>query len=280
MLTYGDSAAGLLLRDRGRVLMQLRARGIQHGGTWSIPGGALMRGESATDAALRETREETGLRRRDLRLTDFRHVAKAEARWTYTTVLARLRKRARGKTLLTTWESERHEWVAVDDVASLNLHPGFAASWPKVRGLLRKPTRVLFVCVGNICRSPLAAVVMRCLADDASVPVHADSTGIWAEVGRGMHPGTAECAARHGLDGSAHIARQLRHADIAAHDVVVSLDPQADAVVRRIASRLDKPPLLLNRPTLNPWNANDDGHEEAYRQVEAVCAEVLATITR
>ena len=47
-------AAGLLVADGGRVLLQLRARWAHPGGTWSIPGGARERGETALQAALRE----------------------------------------------------------------------------------------------------------------------------------------------------------------------------------------------------------------------------------
>jgi protein-tyrosine-phosphatase/8-oxo-dGTP pyrophosphatase MutT (NUDIX family) len=276
MLTWGSSAAGLLIRDRGRVLMQQRALGVQYPGTWSIPGGAVAGNESPADAALRETREETGLRLRDVHLTGLSHVAEPVAGWTYTTVLARLRKRARGVQLRPSWEASRHEWVGIEDVDTLPLHRGFAASWPEVRPLLRKPVRVLFVCLGNVCRSPLAEVLLRRMAVEAGAPILVASAGTWAEVRQSMYPATAECATRHGLDGSAHVSRQLVHADIAAHDIVVTLDAMAGEVVQTIADRLDNPPTILVRPALNPWGMDDDAHELAYRQIAATCADVLA----
>lgn len=100
VLTWGArGAAGLIVRDRKRVLLQLRAPWVQYGGTWSIPGGALLPGETAEDAALRETREETALRRRHLHLTERRHVVEPTPGWTYTTVIARLRKSAASSAL-------------------------------------------------------------------------------------------------------------------------------------------------------------------------------------
>jgi protein-tyrosine-phosphatase/ADP-ribose pyrophosphatase YjhB (NUDIX family) len=278
MLTWGSSAAGLLIRDRGRVLMQQRALGVQYPGTWSIPGGAVAGKESPTDAALRETREETGLRRRDLHLTDLSHVAEPVRGWTYTTVVARLRKRARGAQLRPSWEASRHDWVRIEDVDTLPLHPGFAASWPAVRPLLRKPVRVLFICLGNVCRSPLAEVLLRRMVVEAGVPILVASAGTWAEVRQPMYATTAGCAARHGLDGSAHVSRQLVHADIAAHDIIVTLDSKAGEVVRTIADRLDSPPTILGRPAINPWGMDDDTHEVAYRQIAAVCHEVLVAV--
>lgn len=280
MQTWGSSAGGLLVHDRGRVLMQLRAPGVQHGNTWSIPGGAVNFGENVEEAALREAREETGLRRRDLHLTDFRHVAEPVAGWTYTTVVARLRKRARGATLTTTWEATRREWVRIKGVADLALHPGFAASWPTVRSLLDPPVRVLFVCLGNVCRSPLAEVVLRRMAADAGAPILVASAGTWAEVEAGMYADTAACAAGHGLDGSAHVSRQLTPDIVGAADLIVSLDSHAAEIVGRIAERCSPIPDLLVRPAINPWGMDEAAHQLAYEQIAATCAEVLLLLRR
>jgi 8-oxo-dGTP pyrophosphatase MutT (NUDIX family) len=55
------------IRDRGRVLLQLKAEGRFGGGYWNAPGGKLTDGESPVEAAVREVREETGLTVEDLR---------------------------------------------------------------------------------------------------------------------------------------------------------------------------------------------------------------------
>ena len=117
-------AAGLLLAERGRVLLQLRARWAHQGGTWSIPGGARERGESWVDAALREAREELGLSRHDV---DVRGSSRATCGgWTYETVLGvpigvlRLADLA---------ESDGHAWVPADEVEDLPLHPSFRLAW-------------------------------------------------------------------------------------------------------------------------------------------------------
>lgn len=285
MLTWGaHGAAGLLVRDRDRVLMQLRSPWVQHGGTWSIPGGALLPGESAADAALRETQEETGLQRAHLRVSDLRHVAEPVPGWTYTTVVARLRKSARDLgTPAPSGEATLQEWVPVEDVAERNLHPGFAASWPEVRPLLRgplhepvrDPVRVLFVCVGNVCRSPLAEVLLRRMADERGIALEASSAGTLAEVGRGMDDGTAACAQRHGLDGTAHVARQTTDALIRSAEVVVALDLYASAVIYGMLAWVSNPPTVIVRPVLNPWHMEAAFHETAYEQVAAVCDEII-----
>ena len=132
-------AAGLLLRaPRGdgtaAVLLQHRAPWSHQGDTWGLPGGARDSHETAEQAAVREAHEEAGLLA-DL-LTVRTTVVTAEisgatgAHWTYTTVIA---DAAELLETVPNRESSELRWVAVDDVAELPLHPGFAASWERLR---------------------------------------------------------------------------------------------------------------------------------------------------
>ncbi|EGD44658.1 MutT/NUDIX family protein [Nocardioidaceae bacterium Broad-1] len=119
-------AAGLLVVARGHVLLQLRSRHVQLGGTWSIPGGARERGESAQAAAFREAREETGLNPSAVEVVT-EHAASCGG-WIFTTVVATVPTleplpRSYGE------ETAALRWVAADDVETYPLHPGFAASW-------------------------------------------------------------------------------------------------------------------------------------------------------
>ena len=75
------------------------------------------------------------------------------------------------------------------------------------------PYRVCLVCLGNICRSPMAEAVLRAeLAAaglDRAVVVDSAGTGDW-HVGGPMDPGARSALARRGYDGSAHRARQFQ----------------------------------------------------------------------
>lgn len=131
-------AAGLLLVDREaappRVLLQHRAEWTASGGTWGVPGGARDSHETAVEAALRETTEETGVPGRAVR--SFGDMVDDHGGWSYATVLADL---VEPVTLLAQEESVELEWVPVDHVdqhPSRVLHPGFAATWPRLRAQL------------------------------------------------------------------------------------------------------------------------------------------------
>jgi 8-oxo-dGTP diphosphatase len=134
-------AAGLLLRAPGpdgsaAVLLQHRAPWSHQGGTWGLPGGARDSHETVEEAAVREAHEEAGLTAD--RLTVRTTVVTAEvsgaagAFWTYTTVIADAPEQL---VTVPNRESAELRWVAEDEVADLPLHPGFAASWARLRSV-------------------------------------------------------------------------------------------------------------------------------------------------
>lgn len=127
-------AAGLLVwsRDSG-ILMQHRVAWSHFGGTWGIPGGARKKGETAEDAALREAAEEASVPGDSLRVA---HTSVFDLGfWSYTTVIAEALRPFEPR--MGDAESTALRWVAIADVDALPLHPGFAASWPELRGYLR-----------------------------------------------------------------------------------------------------------------------------------------------
>ncbi|OBI10154.1 DNA mismatch repair protein MutT [Mycobacterium sp. E2462] len=134
---YG--AAGLLLRapqadGTPAVLLQHRAVWSHQGGTWGLPGGARDSHETPEETAVREAHEEAGVRAELLAVRATVVTASVAgaggAQWTYTTVVADADE------LLHTvpnGESAEMRWVDENEVADLPLHPGFAASWQRLR---------------------------------------------------------------------------------------------------------------------------------------------------
>lgn len=123
---YG--AAGLLLFSNGHILLQHRAPWTAHGGTWGIPGGSRDDDETPAEAALREAAEETGANIADVTVL-FESVMDL-GWWSYTTIVATTPVQFTPKSDA---ESLSVEWIPVEDVEKLELHPGFAMSWPALR---------------------------------------------------------------------------------------------------------------------------------------------------
>ncbi|MET4053433.1 8-oxo-dGTP diphosphatase [Frigoribacterium sp. PvP054] len=139
-------AAGLLVVDAdGRVLLQHRADWSHFGGTWGLPGGARHHDETAVEGALRESGEEAAVPGDALRLLFSSELDLGF--WSYTTVVARALRSF--EPVVSDPESIALGWVPTDDVAGLPLHPGFAASWPRLREELASEVHVV-VDVANV----------------------------------------------------------------------------------------------------------------------------------
>jgi 8-oxo-dGTP diphosphatase len=114
------------------VLMQHRARWSHQGGTWALPGGAMDEGETPAEAALREADEEVML---DPKLVVPRGLySDVHGGWEYHTVLAQAAEPLR--VYSDAYESDEAVWLPAREVDQLDLHPGFADSWPVLRQAL------------------------------------------------------------------------------------------------------------------------------------------------
>ena len=125
-------AAGLLITDGTQVLLQHRAAWTHEGDTWAVPGGARDSHENPITAALREAVEETSLDPEHIE--PFSEWVDEHGGWSYTTILARSSSRASVRPANA--ESTAIRWWALDEVADLRLHRGFAAAWPTLRELI------------------------------------------------------------------------------------------------------------------------------------------------
>ena len=100
------------------------------------------------------------------------------------------------------------------------------------------PYRVCLVCLGNICRSPMAEAVLRAEVAaaglDGAVVVDSAGTGDW-HVGDTMDPDARAVLAVRGHDGSAHRARQFHPSWLAERDLILAMDSRNLADLRRMA---------------------------------------------
>jgi SPP1 gp7 family putative phage head morphogenesis protein len=132
---YG--AAGLLIRHQGddgktRYLLQKRSVTEDDPGTWSVPGGAALEGESAYDAAFREAQEEMGPL--PASVTPSHHVVDDHGGWAFTTIVCDSPDMFMPDMggAQTPEESSGFAWLTPKEINDLPLHPGFDDSWQAV----------------------------------------------------------------------------------------------------------------------------------------------------
>ncbi len=114
------------------MLLQRRIEWSHHGGTWGLPGGARDSHETPAAAALREAAEECAVPPAAVTVSGmFRD---DHGGWRYDTVLARARQPFTVQAA--SEETIEAAWVPAAEVTALDLHPGFAASWPALAGAL------------------------------------------------------------------------------------------------------------------------------------------------
>jgi len=153
-------------------------------------------------------------------------------------------------------------------------------------------TRILFVCLGNICRSPLAEGVFRALARERGVEdlFEIDSAGV-----SGYHAGSppdrrsAETARRRGVELTGR-SRQLTAGDLRRFDWVIAMDEENLAAIRALEQRAggsarvhrlrewDPEPTGLDVP--DPYYGGPRGFDEVHDIVERSCASLLDHLIR
>ncbi|RPD38812.1 low molecular weight protein-tyrosine-phosphatase [Chitinophaga barathri] len=137
--------------------------------------------------------------------------------------------------------------------------------------------KILMVCLGNICRSPLAEGILRHLSDEAGLGWEIDSagTGNW-HVGHPPDPRSVKVARHYGIDISGLRGRQFQAEDFGHFDriFVMDLDNYRD-VLRKARTEADreKVQLLLDhqQPVPDPWY-DDALFEPVYNLIFNACA--------
>ena len=146
----------------------------------------------------------------------------------------------------------------------------------------RSSLQVLFVCTGNICRSPTAEAVLRELGRKEGVPLHVESRGTHDyHVGEPPDERAQHHARRRGYDLSALRARKLTGRDFKEFDLILAMDQGHLGVLRRMcpAQHASKVRLFMpGRDVPDPYYGGPEGFEQVLDLVEAGCRELLAAI--
>lgn len=145
--------------------------------------------------------------------------------------------------------------------------------------------KVLFVCLGNICRSPMAEAVFRDYVRreglEGKIEVDSAGTGDW-HIGESPHRGTIEILKKYGIDSSGLVARQIQREDMENFDYVVAMDSKNKQDIEalqvkypkaKVVYLLDFVPHTKTKDVPDPYFTGN--FEEVYSLVKDGCKGLL-----
>lgn len=148
-------------------------------------------------------------------------------------------------------------------------------------------TRILFVCLGNICRSPMAEFIFKDLAAKAGrgAEFEAASAGTSSEeYGNPVYPPARRKLAEHGIACAGKTARQLTRADYDRYDLLIGMESRHLSAMRRIyggdpAGKMHRLLDYTARPAdiADPWYTGD--FDAAWNDIESGCRALLGQLT-
>ncbi len=149
--------------------------------------------------------------------------------------------------------------------------------------------RILFVCLGNICRSPMAEAILVHRVKDAGlssqIEIDSAGTGDW-HIGDSPHEGTLQILKTNGIEHPMR-ARQIVASDLDEFDYLIVMDDKNERDVRAVAAAgdrahiarlLDYLPEATDKNVPDPYFTGD--FDAVYRMVSAACDNLLEAVKR
>ena len=137
---------------------------------------------------------------------------------------------------------------------------------------------VLMVCLGNICRSPLAHGIFEKLSKEFSITVDSAGTASY-HIGSSPDPRSIKIAIKHGIDISNQRARQFTRSDFDSFDHIFVMDRQNLRNVLKLsqteAERNKVKLLLTNEEVEDPYYGGDQGFEIVFDKIEKASKDIL-----
>ena len=144
-------------------------------------------------------------------------------------------------------------------------------------------TRILMVCLGNICRSPLAEGILTSMVDTNKVIVDSAGTGHW-HVGNHPDPRSVATAKKHGIDISKQRGRQFSIRDFTIFDIIYVMDSSnMENVLSLSETKADKEKVSLildnifpdeNVDVPDPYYGGELGFENIYEMLDKACEQI------
>ena len=148
-------------------------------------------------------------------------------------------------------------------------------------------TKILMVCLGNICRSPLAEGILKSKVNLAHFEIDSAGTGHW-HVGEQPDPRSVAVGKKFGIDISTQRARQFKPVDFDHFDIIYVMDASnyknvialatTNTAKKKVKRLLEENPASSVKDVPDPYYGGDDGFENVYYLIDDACNEIVKNL--
>ena len=150
--------------------------------------------------------------------------------------------------------------------------------------------KILMVCLGNICRSPLAEGILQNKSFNAGLTWSIESAGTYSyHIGEPPHPLSQKVASMNGIDISNQRARKFSSVDFEVFDKIYALANDVLTDMKKIAGKnfnVSKVDLLMNElcpgkdlDVPDPWYGPEPGYHEVFKLIDKICDQIIIKYT-
>ena len=132
--------------------------------------------------------------------------------------------------------------------------------------------KILFTCLGNICRSPIAEGILKKKLKEKNLDWVVSSNGTNRyHKGEGADKRTVAVCKKYGIDISVHIARRFKTEDFDKYDKIVCMADDVYEELQEFVTAKEQLEKVIVVPFDDPWYGGDDGFEKSFRSIESYC---------
>ena len=152
-------------------------------------------------------------------------------------------------------------------------------------------TRILMVCLGNICRSPLAEGILRDKIQKKRIEAAVESAGTGDyHVGEPADPRSVEVATKNEIDINSHTARQFTVSDFDAYDLIYAMDKSNyQNIVKLARNETDRAKVKIlmnevmpgeNQDVPDPYFGGKHGFDNVFKMIDLACDKITGRISK
>ncbi len=132
--------------------------------------------------------------------------------------------------------------------------------------------KILFTCLGNICRSPIAEGVLRKKISALDLPWQVASNGTNRfHKGEPADPRTISVCKKNGVDINSHIARRFKTSDFKEYDLIICMAEDVFDELQQFITDNAQLKKVVVKSIKDPWYGNQDGFDECYQAIANYC---------